>query len=76
MGAQSPPVDQGQGPGNSLAHHVGAEVHEVAVYLQLRWREDEVIITDKTSSTSFTWSLSVSADTYCIQSMAFTEQYS
>ena len=36
MGAQSPPVDQGQGPGNSLAHHVGAEVHEVTVYLQLR----------------------------------------
>ena len=47
MGAQSPPVDQGEDPGNSLAHHVGAEVQQVDVHLELRWREDEVLITDR-----------------------------
>lgn len=40
MGGQCPLVGQGDGPWNSLAHHVQAEVNELAVNLQLVWRSN------------------------------------
>lgn len=40
MGGQRPLVGQGDGPWNSLAHHVQAEVNELAVNPQLVWRSN------------------------------------
>lgn len=38
MSGQRPLVGQGDGPWNSLAHHVQAKVNELALNLQLVWR--------------------------------------